>query len=83
MADAQQIADDRGHYQTGHFSSGEHDLHLAFAPNADIDGEFKATCLDTGDHLTVQGWLYTVELERADDGQPDEAQEWRDFDRDC
>lgn len=85
MADYRDIAATRGHTDSGQFYSAGHDLHLAFAPNADLDLSFEATCLDTGESLKVNGWLFTFESDSGpeDDGQPDEGQEWHDFDPDC
>lgn len=84
MADTNQIAEDRGHTRQAIFSAGCHDLHLAYEPGAELDQLFVATCLDTGDKLEVNGWLYTVETDAEDDdGQPSEAAEWADFDPDC
>jgi hypothetical protein len=31
----------------------------------------------------LESYLPEVEMELEDDGQPDEAQEWHDFDPDC
>lgn len=81
MADTRHIAETRGHEVSAYLSAGGHDLHVAFAPGTDLDLSFEATCLDTGDRLTVNGWLYAAEPD--EDGQPDESQEWGDFDPDC
>lgn len=54
-------AAERGHVHRGYFHGNGMTLHLAYPAGADLDGEFAATCLDTGDHLTVQGWLYESE----------------------
>ena len=37
-------------------------LHLMVDPNQDLDGTFEATCLDTGQTLKVNGWLFTLEF---------------------
>lgn len=85
MTDPADLAAERGHTETGFFSSSDNDLSLAFASGADLDGSFDATCLDTGERLTVNGWLYVAELDAADEGggEPTEADEWCDFDPDC
>lgn len=36
---------------------GPYSLDLAVADDADTDGTFEATCNDTGEKLTVHGWL--------------------------
>ena len=59
-------AAERGHLVRGHFHGGPYALHLAYAADADLDGRFEATCLDTGDLLKVNGWLYETEDDPAD-----------------
>lgn len=54
-------AEARGHVCKGFFNSAEHDLELAYAPNANIDGRFEATDLSTGDLIAVNGWLFICE----------------------
>lgn len=83
MTTPHQLAAERGHTETGHFTSSDNDLSLAFAAGADLDGRFDATCLDTGERLAVNGWLYVAELAAEDDGQPSELAKWRDFAPDC
>lgn len=51
----------RGHRLTGRFVSAEADLYLAHKEDADIEGAFSATCLETGDALKVNGWLFERE----------------------
>lgn len=36
---------------------GPYSLDLTIAADADTDGEFEATCNDTGERLLVKGWL--------------------------
>ena len=36
-------------------------LHLMVAPDADLDGEFGAWCLDENEPLIICGWLFDVE----------------------
>jgi hypothetical protein len=57
----EKLAAERGHGERASFSSAEHDLDLAYAPGADLDDRFDATCLVTGDRLRVNGWLFTRE----------------------
>lgn len=37
------------------------DLHVMVQPDIDIDGTFKAWCLDTERFLLVSGWTYRIE----------------------
>jgi len=48
----------RGHLKRSFLSSAAVDLDVAHAPDADLDGEFEATCMETGGRLMVCGWLY-------------------------
>lgn len=57
------VALERGHRQTGRFVSAEADLYLAHHEDADIEGAFSATCLDTGEALKVNGWLFEREYQ--------------------
>ena len=57
---AQQGAE-RGHDCRGDFFSTGVDLDLAHAADADLDGTFEATCMDTGEVLQVNGWLFVRE----------------------
>ena len=41
--------------------SDEHELHLMVAPDADLDGEFGAWCLDENEPLIIWGWMFSVE----------------------
>lgn len=79
------VAERRGHTVQALFYGGGYDLSLAYAPEAELDQVFTATCLETGERLEVRGWLFTVEVadDDDDDGQPDEAAEWADFDPNC
>ena len=40
---------------------GPYTLELRIPVDADRDGRFKAECLDTGETLWVNGWLFTFE----------------------
>jgi hypothetical protein len=40
---------------------GVHTLEIECAADADLDGTFEATCLDTGERLKINGWLWTFE----------------------
>ena len=40
---------------------GEYELHLMVAPDADLDGEFGAWCLDENEPLIIWGWMFSVE----------------------
>jgi len=42
---------------------GEYELHLMVAPDADLDGEFGAWCLDENEPLIVCGWMFQIEME--------------------
>jgi hypothetical protein len=42
-------------------SSAECDLVVYVKPGTDLDGRFRAICAETGDTLTVNGWLFTVD----------------------
>lgn len=37
------------------------DLHLMVSPDADLDGEFGAWCLDENEPLIVAGWHFVIE----------------------
>jgi hypothetical protein len=52
------MATSRGHTLLTLAISAQYDLELAYAPNADLDATFDATCLDTGELLRVNGWLF-------------------------
>lgn len=43
-----------------YLSDGTTDLDALVDDGADLDGEFRATCMDTGDTLTVRGWMLTA-----------------------
>ena len=40
-----------------YISDGYTDLEVAVKAGTDLDGTFKATCLDTGETLNINGWL--------------------------
>lgn len=40
---------------------GDYELHLMVAPDADLDGEFGAWCLDENEPLIVAGWHFVIE----------------------
>jgi hypothetical protein len=40
---------------------GCYDLELLVKPDADLDSRFSAFDLDTGEMLTVNGWLFSTE----------------------
>lgn len=46
-------------------TSSHHDLEGEAPEDADFDGVFVLTCADTGERLSVNGWLFDVE--RIDD----------------
>jgi hypothetical protein len=64
----EQLAIERDHGGRGFFTSSEVDLDLAYPAGADLDGRFDATCLDTGDRLQVNGWLFVREPADGDAG---------------
>ncbi len=37
--------------------AGLYSLELEVADDADLDGQFEALCLDTGERLRVNGWM--------------------------
>ena len=39
----------------------EYELRLMVAPDADLDGEFGAWCLDENEPLIICGWMFSVE----------------------
>ena len=41
-------------------SDGMYDLHISHAPDADLDGTFRAFCHDEQEMLTVHGWMLTA-----------------------
>jgi hypothetical protein len=43
---------------------GVSELHMWIAPDTDVDGTFKGICADTGEILTVNGWLGMVYHEK-------------------
>ena len=47
-----------GFTSAGLFDNGHVTLTVAFRPDTDLDGEFEALCLDTGEMLKVNGWLF-------------------------
>ena len=63
----EQLASERGHDRRGQFTSSEYDLELAYAADADLGDQFDATCMETGERLQVNGWLFVAE--EADDGR--------------
>lgn len=42
-----------------YMTDGQADLDVLVADDTDLDGEFEAHCLDTGDTLIVRGWMMT------------------------
>lgn len=36
---------------------GPYSLDVTVAADADLDGQFEATCNDTGDRLLINGWM--------------------------
>lgn len=54
-------AAERGHVCRGYFHGDGQTYHLAYPIGADLDSEFAATCLDTGELLSVSGWLFETE----------------------
>lgn len=54
----------RGHHRRGFFTSQQYDLDLLYSPDADLDGTFGATDVETGELLLVRGWLFCL----RDDG---------------
>jgi len=55
------LAASEGLTEVGLFDGGPYSLSLAYSPDADLDGAFPAICLDTGERLKIQGWLFTHE----------------------
>jgi hypothetical protein len=55
------MATSRGHTLLTFAISAKHDLELAYAPIADLDATFEATCLATGELLNINGWLFCFE----------------------
>lgn len=41
--------------------SSQYDLDILCSENADLDGTFTAVCMDTGEELRINGWLFTFE----------------------
>jgi hypothetical protein len=39
----------------------QYDLFIQADSSDDFDSTFEALCLDTGDMLTINGWLFTFE----------------------
>lgn len=63
---AAHAASERGHTQRGLFAICGDTIELAFAPDADLDGAFRATCLETGDQVRANGWMFeTIEVSGA------------------
>lgn len=40
---------------------GPYTLELRIPVDADLDGTFMAVCLETGETLSINGWLFTFE----------------------
>ena len=55
------MATSRGHTLLTFAISAQYDLELAYAPSADLDATFEATCLATGELLKINGWLFCFE----------------------
>jgi TusA-related sulfurtransferase len=43
--------------------SSEATLEGWIKPDANLDGRFTLVCAETGERLTVNGWLFTIEQE--------------------
>ena len=66
---AERLARERGHTRRGVFAICGDSFELAFAPEAELDGEFRATCLETGEPLAAHGWMFeAIELEEVGHG---------------
>lgn len=39
----------------------QHALEILVQPEADMDGTFRAWCVDTGEFLALNGWMWTYE----------------------
>lgn len=48
------------------------DLNVWVAPETDLETAFAAICDDTGESLTVNGWLFDVESDTAEQDYADE-----------
>ena len=42
-------------------SCSQYDLFIHIDSSVDLDSTFKALCLDSGEILTINGWLFTFE----------------------
>jgi len=42
-------------------SCPQYDLHIQVDSNVKLDSTFQALCLDTGETLTINGWMFTLE----------------------
>lgn len=42
--------------------SQEHELYLLVKPEEDLDGAFKAWDTDMQEFITVNGWLFTIDM---------------------
>jgi hypothetical protein len=73
-ATAKALAHNAGRTRLVHMTGGAHDLALFIAPDQDLDGEFLATCAETGDCLCLRGWLLDLH-----DGADDRAALAADF----
>lgn len=58
MTKPEREAEKRAHTERGMFEAACHELFLAFHEDAELDGTFDATCLDSGELLRVNGWNY-------------------------
>ena len=65
MTDFIQQAMARGHTERADFEGGCYLLDLMFSPDAELDGEFTATCMDTGEVLQVYGWNFIMLTDEA------------------
>ena len=42
-------------------NAAEYNLTLLVRPSADLDGSFRAFCVDENEYITVNGWLFNIE----------------------
>lgn len=53
---------DKGYTREIWAEGDEHTLNLLIKPDADLDGRFRAFCLDETEWLMVNGWLFSIEV---------------------
>jgi hypothetical protein len=61
-ASIQAKANAKGYTQQVIAEGGEYSLTFWTRPEADLDGTFRAIDDDTGEHLAVNGWLWSLEV---------------------